>query len=126
MIRPKNETEGLLPSLIKSCQRLIEQTHNSQQKLLEFKLIKAREIFSFEPLFILGLDTKWMIGPTSFEVWYSTFNIPPESNKFELYTDLFEELSFTELKHEVEEKTPQIPTMTNNDLQGTMGPHIIK
>ena len=43
-----------------------------------------------------------MIGLTSLEVYNSIFNIT-ENNEFELYTDLFDELSFTELKHELEE-----------------------
>ena len=37
------------------------------------------------------------------EVYNSAFNITEENNKIELYTDTFDELSFTELKDEVEE-----------------------
>ena len=31
------------------------------------------------------------------------FNLPPSHNRFELYTDTFDEFSFTELKDELEE-----------------------
>ena len=45
MVRPKNETEYLLPSITKNCQTLIHQTHTKPQETLEFKLIKPKEIF---------------------------------------------------------------------------------
>ena len=43
-----------------------------------------------------------MIGLTSLEVYNSTFNTNDENNKFELYTDTFDEFSFEELKDELE------------------------
>ena len=44
-----------------------------------------------------------MIGLTSLEVYNSIFNITEENNKFELYSDVFEEFFFTEIKDELEE-----------------------
>ena len=43
----------------------------------------------------------WMIGLTSLEVYNSFFNITEENNKFELYTDTFNEFSFSEQEDEV-------------------------
>ena len=43
-----------------------------------------------------------MLSLTSLEVYNSIFNITEENN-FELYTDIFDEFSFEELKDELEE-----------------------
>ena len=37
MIRPKNETEDLLLSITKNCEKLIEQTHRKLRKLWNLK-----------------------------------------------------------------------------------------
>ena len=60
MIQPKNETEDLLFSITKNCETLIEQTHRKAQENLEFKMIKPKETFHFEP----PIQTKgdWMLG----------------------------------------------------------------
>ena len=44
-----------------------------------------------------------MIGLTSLEVYKSFFDKTEENIKFEFYTDTFDEFSFAELKHELEE-----------------------
>ena len=49
MIRPKNQTEDLLISITKNCETLIEQTHTKAQETLEFRLVKPREKFHFNP-----------------------------------------------------------------------------
>ena len=49
MIRPKNQTEDLLLSITKNCETLIEQTHKKSQEILEFKMIKSRKTFHFNP-----------------------------------------------------------------------------
>ena len=49
-----------------------------------------------------------------------------QNNKFELYTDTFDEFSFEELKDDVEEFR-NIPNIANNHLEDeTIGPLIIK
>ena len=101
MIRPKNETEDLLLSVTKICETLIKQTHTKPQETLEFKKIKSRETFHFSPPVEVKED--WMIGLTSLEVYNSIYNITKTINKFELYTDTFDDFSFTELKDELEE-----------------------
>ena len=66
MIRPGNEAEDLLLSIAKNCQTLIEQTHRKAEQTLEFKLIKSRETFQFNPSIEIKGD--WMIGLTSLEM----------------------------------------------------------
>ena len=40
MIQLKNETDDLLLSITKICEKLIEDTHTKAQETLEFKIIK--------------------------------------------------------------------------------------
>ena len=44
-----------------------------------------------------------MIGLTSLEVYISTFNVTEQRNKFNLYTNTFDEFSFEKLKAEFQE-----------------------
>ena len=92
MIQPKNETEDLLLPITKNCELLIEQTHRKPEENLEFKKIKQRETFHIKPLIHIKGD--WMLGLTDLEVHSSIFNINKTNNKFELYTDTFDEFSF--------------------------------
>ena len=122
MIQPKNETENLLLSITKNCELLVKQTHRKPEETLEFKMVKPREIFHFNP----PIQTKgdWMIGLVDLKVYNSIFNITKENNKFELYTDTFDEFSFLELKDEVEEIL-NIPEITNDHLEDeTLAPRI--
>ena len=114
MIQPKNETEDLLLSITKNCERLVEQTHRKPEETLGFKMLKSRETFHFNP----PIHTKgdWMLGLLDLEVYNSIFNITKENNKFELYTDTFDEFSFEELKDEVDE-IPKTPNITDDHLE---------
>ena len=113
MIRPKNETEGLLLSITKNCETLIEQTHRKPEETLEFKMIKSRETFHFsQPIQIQG---DWMIGLTDLEVYNSIFNITEENNKFEIYRDTPTKFIFLDLKDELEE-IRGIPHITREHL----------
>ena len=114
MIRPKNETEDLLLSITKNCEKLVKQTHRKPEETLELKMLKPREAFRFNPKIQIKGD--WMIGLIDLEVYNSIFNITKENNKFELYTDTFDEFSFTELKDELEEIL-DIPNFTDEHLQ---------
>ena len=123
MIQHKNETEILLLSSTKNCEKLVEQTHRKPEEILEFKMLKTRETFHFKPL----IQTKgdWMLGLLDLEVYNSIFNITKEKNKFELYTDTFDESSFEELKNEVGEIL-NIPEITDSHLEDeTLSPLII-
>ena len=67
-----------------------------------------------------------MLGLTDLEVYNSIFIITKENNKFELYTDGFEEFSFEELKDELEEISNN-PNITDDHLEDEItGPLVIK
>ena len=114
MIQPKNETENLLLSITKNCEKLVEQTHRKPEETLEFKMLKPRETFHFNP----PIHTKgdWMLGLIDLEVYNSIFNITKENNKFELYADTFDEFSFPELKDEIGEIL-NIPNIRDDHLE---------
>ena len=101
MITPKNETKNLLLSITKNYETLTEQTYRKSEETLGFKMVKPRETFHFNPPIQVKED--WMIGLVDLEVYNSIFNITEENNKFDLYTDTFDEFSFEELKDEVGE-----------------------
>ena len=122
MIQPKNETEDLLLSITKNCGKLVEQTHRKPEETLEFKMLKPRETFHFNP----PIHTKgdWMLGLIDLEVYNSIFIITKENNKFELYIDTFDEFSFEELKDELEEII-NIPIITDSHLEDeTLAPRL--
>ena len=124
MIQPKNEIEDLLLSITKNCEKLVEQTQRKPEETLEFKMLKPRETFHFNP----PIHTKgdWMLGLIDLEVYYSIFNITKENNKFELHTDIFDEFSFEELKDELEEIL-NIPNITDSHLEDeTLAPRIVE
>ena len=127
MIRPKNETENLLLSITKNCERINEQTHTKPQETLEFKMIKPREIFHFKPPTQVKGD--WIIGLTDLEVYNSIFNITEENNKFDLYKFPDEEaggITYEKVRDEIE-KDLDIEDITAEDLQDDIiGPIIIE
>ena len=117
MIRPKNETEGLLLSITKNCETLIEQTHRKTEETLEFKMNKSNQIFHFKPPIQIKGD--WMIGLVELEVYNSFFNITEENNKFKLYKfpeDKIGGISYTKVRDEIE-KDLDISDITAEDLQ---------
>ena len=123
MIRPRNETEDLLLSITKNCEKLIEQTHRKAEETLEFKMFKSRETFHFKPPIQVKED--WMLGLTDLEVYNSIFNITEENNKFEIYRDTSTKFGFLELEDELEEIL-NIPHISQEHLQDdVIGPRII-
>ena len=78
MIQPRMELQDLLLSIARSSETLIEQTHRKAEELLEFKMIKSRETFHFNPPNQIKGD--WMVGLTCLEVYNSIFNITEEKN----------------------------------------------
>ena len=102
MIQPKKETENLLLLIAKNCETLIKPTHTKPQETLKFKLSQPRETFHFIPP--ISIEGFWMLGLTSLELYNSSIvNKTEENNKFELYTDTFDEFWFGEVKDELEE-----------------------
>ena len=117
MIRPNNQTEDLLLSIIKNCETLIEQTHRKPEETSEFKMIKPREIFQFSPSIQIKGD--WMIGLTDLEVYNSIFNITEEINKLQLYKIPEEEsggITYEKVRDEIE-RDLDISDITAADLQ---------
>ena len=49
MIQPKNETEDFLLSFTKNCEIPIEQIHRRAEETLEFKMVRPRGTFLFNP-----------------------------------------------------------------------------
>ena len=87
-------------------------------------MIKPKETFHFNPP--IDIKGDWMLGITDLEVNKSIFNITKEKNKFELYTDTFDEILFEELKDELEEIL-DIPNKTDDLLEHeTISPRISK
>ena len=117
MVRPKNETEDLLLSITKNCEKLVEQTHRKPEETLEFKMLKPRETFHFNP----PINTKgdWMLGLIDLEVYNSIFNITEENNKFELYKFPDEKaggVTYEKVRDEIE-RDLDIKDITATDLQ---------
>ena len=123
MIRPKNETEDLLLSMTRNCEALIDQTHRKAEETLEFKITKPRETFHFNSP--VEVKEGWMIGLVNLKVYNSIYNKTEKNIKFHLYTDTFDDLSFRELKEELEEIVG-IPNILNEHLQDEeLATHII-
>ena len=72
MIRPKNETKNLLPSITKNYETLINQNIKAEETL-EFKATKSRETFPLKPP--ISIEGPWMIGLTRLEVHKAVSNI---------------------------------------------------
>ena len=98
MIGPKNETKDSLISITKNCETPIRETHTKPEETLEFKITKLRETLSIKPT--ISMEGSWMIGLIGLEVYTSFFNITEKIYKFDLYTDTFDEFSFTKLEDE--------------------------
>ena len=94
------------------------------QKTLEFRIAKPSELFRLNPP--KTIDGCWMIGLTSLDVSNSIFKIKEEKNKFEHYTDTFDEISFEDLKDELEEilKNPNFTPFLLEDEK--IGPRIVQ
>ena len=115
MIKPKNKTEDLLLSIAKNCETLIEQTHRKPEETLEFKKIKPRKTFHFNPPIQVKED--WMIGLVNLEVYNSIFNITEENNKFKLYKFPDEKIGGISYTRDEIERDLDISDITDADLQ---------
>ena len=124
MIRLKNETEDFILAITKNCETCIKQTHGKVQKTLEYKMNKPRVTSSFKPP--IQIEGSWMLGLTVSELYKSIFKITEENNKFEFYTDTFDEFSLEELKDELAE-TLGISDIAQSHLQHELfGPRVFQ
>ena len=85
---------------------------------------KSRETSHFNPPIQIKEDR--MLGLTSLEVYNSLFNVNPITHKSEIFTDIFGEFSFVELKYELE-AIVHLPGITTEDLADELlAPSIIQ
>ena len=63
---------------------LIQQTKTQPQEILEFKINKQMQTFSFNPPIMLDDEGKWLLAVSSFECTNSVFNITNENNWFSI------------------------------------------
>ena len=74
----------LLLLIKKHTDTLIEQTKTKPQEAFEFKMIRSKQIFSFNPPLNLVEEGKWLLGVSSLECTNSVFNITNENNSFSI------------------------------------------
>ena len=118
MIKPKKVTEDLLLSITKICERLVKQIHTKPQETLEFKMIKPRKTFLFNPP--ISIEGSWMIVLTDLEIYKSIFNITEENNNFKLYKVPDEKaggISYEKVRDEIQ-KDLDISDITASDFEG--------
>ena len=124
MIQRETKTDDSLLSITKNCEKLNKQNHRKAEVILEFKMIKLRETFHFNPPVEVEVD--WMIGLTDLEVYNSIFSITGENNKFEFYTDpLYSKFSFSVLKDKIAELLDVSHITPEYSELKTTGPDII-
>ena len=117
MIRLKAYTEGLLLSKTEICETVIKQTLRKAEETLEYKVIKPKQTFHFNPP--ISIEGSWMIRLTSLEVYSSFFNITKENKKFELCKSADEKrggVSYERIRDEIE-KHLGISEITATKLQ---------
>ena len=122
-IPSKNETENFLLTITKNFETNTKQTHTRPQQTLEFRVIQPKETFLFNPP--NQIEGSWLTGLLNLEVHISIFNRTEENTKIEIYTDIFDEFSFIELKDELEEIL-DISNITHEYLQKIVGPRIVE
>ena len=76
----------LLNVMEKETDTLIEQTKTKPQEMLEFKMNKQTQTFSFSPPINLIEESKWLLGVTSLECTNFVFNKSHENNSFSIST----------------------------------------
>ena len=74
----------LLLLIKKHTDTLIEQTKTKPQEILEFKMNKQRQTFSFNPPINSTEEDKWLLAVSSFECTNSVFNITDDHNSFSI------------------------------------------
>ena len=63
---------------------MVQQTKTKPQEILEFKMNKQKQTFSFNPPINLLEEGKWLLAVSSFECTNSVFNITNENNSFSI------------------------------------------
>ena len=63
---------------------LIEQTKSKPQETLEFKMIRSKQTFSFNPPIDLVEEGKWLLAVSLFDCTVFVFDITNKNNSFSL------------------------------------------
>ena len=84
LINLKTKTKILLFLVTKSTDTLNQHTQTKSQGILENRLAKSRQSFSFH-IPIKLKDEEWILNSTKLEVYNSSFVLKNENNKFELF-----------------------------------------
>ena len=74
----------LLFLIKKHTDTLIQQTQTKPQEILEYKMNKQKQIFSFNPPINLVEENKWLLGVSLFDCTNSVFNITNENNSLSI------------------------------------------
>ena len=74
----------LLLLIKKHTDTLIQQTKTRAQETLEFKMIRSKQMFSFNPRINLVEEGEWLLGVTAFECTNSVFNITKHNSSFSI------------------------------------------
>ena len=103
----KNE---LLVLIKKRTDILIQQTKTKPQETLEYKMVRSKQTFSFNPPINLVAEGKWLLGVTSLECRKCVFSITNENNSFSIiipghYQNKSDEKTFNELNNLLELKS---------------------
>ena len=69
----------------KHTDNLIEQAKRKPQETLEYKMLRSKQTFSFNPPLNLVEESKWLLGVSSLECKNSVFNITDENNSFSIF-----------------------------------------
>ena len=113
-----------LLSVAKNCKTLIAQAYRIPEEILEFKLNQPRETSNINPPKLV--EGSWMVGLIGEKLYNSLFKITEKNIKIELYTDTFDQFSFLDLKHELQE-IHSISVITPYHLQHAIkGPRFIQ
>ena len=70
----------------KNTDTLIQQTETKPQEVLDFKMNREMESFSFSPPKNMVEEGKWLLAVTVFEAMKSVFNTSDEHNSFSIST----------------------------------------
>ena len=92
---------------------LIEQTKTKPQETLEFKTIRSKRTFSFNPPINLVEEGKWLLGVTILDCTNSVFNITNPNNSFPIirpghYQNKSDEKTIDELNKLLELKSLEL------------------
>ena len=103
----------LLLLIKKRTDALIEQTKTKPQETLEFKIIRSKQTFSFNPLINLLKEGKWLLALSLLDCPNFVLNITNENNSFSInmpghWETEFDRKAFAKTKELIELRSPEL------------------